>query len=242
MISELSTTLLNPSELSTTAGRLVNIARNVAATEPFIQKNIDLILQDIRMLEEVMSRDRNSEYTTQLLKKDEERDAAFIALRDYAKACTNHRVPAMNQAGEFINAIIKKYGWTLYSLGYTQESAQLALLFNDLDTPEATAALKTVGAESWYADLKAAQQTFEETFTTKMVSDAKEDYPYLREAKTKLSRHLNVLLSAMSILEELDGDGNLAAIINPMNEVINSIMTTVRARKTRTEKVENNAS
>jgi hypothetical protein len=91
-------------------------------------------------VEALMNRERSSEFTTIMLEKDRIRDEEFMAFRHYVNAYTKKRTPELKAAAQAIAKIIRKHGWTLYSLGNLQESMALDLLFQDLDKPEATTA------------------------------------------------------------------------------------------------------
>jgi len=116
------------------------------------------------------------------------------------------------------------------------ESAALKLLFNDLSTPEATAATETIGAQTWLDDLKNAQTDFEETYQTRISATPVTDFPLLRETKVKLGRDLAALLETLRILAGMDADNTFGPITTKINNVIGDIMTTVRGRKTREKK------
>jgi hypothetical protein len=180
-----------------------------------------------------MGKDKSSVYTEKMAEKDAERDAAFLALRDFAKANANRSDNRVSTAANVIINRIKKHGWTLYSLGYSDQTANLNLLFEDLDAPDAVSAMQVIGAEGWYADLKNAQAEFENTYKEKVSGEAQEDYLRLREAFTVLGRHLNVLLDTIGLLQELDETGNIDTVVQQINEVITDVMTTARARRTR---------
>jgi hypothetical protein len=186
-------------------------------------------------MEKVLARVRNNAYTQQLFMRDEGRDQAFVALRDLAKASANRALFEVSQAGVLISDLIKRYGFFLHRLGYTQESTQLQLLIKELDQPTAMAALKIIGAESWFADLKAAQASFEETYHQKVTLDAQEDVPLLRAAKAKLGRHLQLLLDCVGLLEETNEPAEISLVVEKLNQVITDDMTPARARKKRNE-------
>lgn len=236
MLHELSLVLLLPAELLTLASRLIQVCKGALMATPFIQKLLALCEQDRDEMEKVLARVRNSGYTQQLFARDEARDGAFVALRDLVKASVSRALPEVRQAGELISERIKKYGFSLHRLGYTQESTQLQLLIHDLDQSPATEALKTLGAESWYADLKTAQVSFEETYQHKVAVEAQEDFPLLREAKAKLGRHLQLLLDCVGLLEEINESPEIPLIVEKLNMVITDVMTPARARKKRNEK------
>ena len=233
MLKELSITYLSPSELLTTSERIDAIISEALSDQPFVTKISGVMKTDLDNLQESMGKDKSSVYTEKLAGKDAERDAAFLALRDFAKANANRSDNQVSSAANLIIGRIKKHGWTLYSMGYSDQTAALNLLFEDLDAPDAVSAMQVIGADSWYADLKNAQAEFENTYKEKVSSEAQEDYLRLREAFTVLGRHLNVLLDTIGLLQELCETENIDTVVEQINEVITDVMTTARARRTR---------
>lgn len=75
-------------------------------------------------------------------------------------------------------------------------------------------------------ELKHAQAAFEKTYNNKVSSEAAEDYPIIREAKNKLSKHLSILLDNVNILVELDEASIKDQTIEKLNEIITDVMTT----------------
>ena len=233
MLKELSITYLSSSELLTTSERINVIISEALSEQPFVTRISGVMKTDIGKLQESMGKDKSSVYTEKMAGNDAERDAACLALRDFAKANANRSDNQVSTAANVIINRIKKHGWTLYSLGYSDQTANLNLLFEDLDAPDAVSAMQVIGADSWYADLKNAQAEFENTYKEKVSSEAQEDYLRLREAFTVLGRHLNVLLDTIGLLQELGETGNIDTVVQQINEVITDVMTTARARRTR---------
>lgn len=236
MLNELSITLLLPPELKTTSERIVNTVNESIKNEPFIGEIVSVIETDKKQLDEALLHERINEYTKVLLGKDLNRDGAYLSLRDLARSFTHRLNPVEAQAGELIVDIIEKHGWQLHRLPYAQESAELNLLFVELDTPAATAALKTIGGESCYAELKTAQVEFEKTYDQKISVQIMENYPYISQSKRKLAQHLQTLLDCIEILVEIRGIEKYKIAVEKLNTIITETMTIARARKTRNEK------
>ena len=233
MVKDLSVSILSYSELLTTSERIDQIVSETFTEYPFMMKLSGQVKDDVKDMTGSLGKDRTSAFTEKLAEMDAGRDSAFLALRDLAKASVNRSDAQVSAAAQVIINKIKNRGQTLYALGYSDETTALNMLFNDLDAPDVTAAIQTIGAESWYADLKNAQAAFENTYNDKVSSEAQEDYLRLREAFSKLGRHLSLMLDAAGLLQELGEPENIDAVIEQINEVITDVMTTARAHKTR---------
>jgi hypothetical protein len=236
MIQQVHTTLLLPNELVTLVNRLIAIIEKALANIPFIQKVIKLVKDDLVDLEKTLTKDLSSEYTQQLLDRDNLRDSAFLGLRDFVRANTHRINLEIVKAAEMVYNIIKKHGTALYKMGYIQQSAKLKLLFNELNEPLVQQALATIQAASWYEELKSTQAEFEQMYAEKITDATKKDYPQLYDAKAKLGRDLSVLLDAISVVEKIDDEPDVTTIVHQINEVITDVMTQARARRTRATK------
>ncbi len=233
MLNELYTTFLSYEELNTVAGRISDTVGGHIADYPFLGELTGLLKTDIGNLGAALNRDRTSKFTVLIEQSDNQRDSSFIALRDYLKACSSRSVLELATAGEYLTAIVKKHGWTLYARTYTEETAALKALLTELDGTEATTAIQTLNAAPWYDDLKAAQAAFEETYNNKITAEAQADYPLLRETRSKIIRHLTALLDFIRVLGEVNTSDTYTAMVEQLNEIINDVMTVARARRTR---------
>ncbi len=208
--------------------------------ESIVQKLTTVVQADVEAVEQALGRERASSFTAQLAERDQERDDAFVALRDFAKASSSRGKSEVAKAGELIYRIFQRRGLTLYRLGYMQQSAALNLLFEDLSMPAAQNSLEVLQAVSWLDDLRTAHEAFEQTYSEKVSSEARQDYPLLRAARLRLGRHVETLLGCLEVLQrfvEQDGTeaelATLSQLTGKVNEIITEVMTVARARRTR---------
>ncbi len=232
MTKTIHTTVISYAELVSLAKRIGREVRQHCLGK-LIDKALDRIEDLIVKLEQAMGKDLSSEFTAMLDQKDQARDAAFILLRDLV-ALMSKRIsqPALAQAGQLLDAIFEERDTTLYTLGYTGQTAALELLFQDLDKPEAQQALEKLDALSWYDELKAAQLSFEETMHEKAKVDAGENPPLLKQSKTELGIELNDLIVHIRFCARLEeaGYAELAAVLD---QHITDMHSEARARRTR---------
>lgn len=130
--------------------------------------------------------------------------------------------------------VIEKAGTTLYALGYVAQSGRLEALFTELDKDNHQTAMATMGVTDIYMELKQAQQEFSEKCSNRLDADSQKNYPTLGEAKKKAVTHVNVLIEAINVLEEVN-PGTQTDLIARLNVVTTSIMSVARTRKTRSE-------
>ena len=239
---KLSSSLLLHAELTIVSRRLVDTIADALPNETTVSKLADLIRTDIAQVEAALSREAASEYTAQLAQQDQIRDDAFIALRDFAKANCNRGNAEISQAGKLIYSIFETRGLTLYSRGYTDQSAGMNLLLEDLSTDEARNALDEMGGMAWYDELQLAQDSFEQLVREKLSSESQETILPIRVSRLRLTDHIETLLGCVRAVHDFeeqaatsDGHVTLDELINSINEIILNAMAVARARRTRSE-------
>lgn len=173
-----------------------------------------------------------SEHTALLAVRDDSRDGAFVGLRDFVKAFVSSGSPEKAAAGELLVEIFRSRGWSIFSLGYSAETSQLNVLVNDLETPEAQAALTTIGATVWLDDLKTAQGEFETAYQEKVAAQAGEDYQPIRDGRRQVARYVAALLSYVDLQSDLN-PVQFGPVVDKIDEVIVDVVTVARARRTR---------
>ncbi len=153
-------------------------------------------------------------------------------MRDFVKAFVSSGSPEKAAAGELLVEIFRSRGWSIFSLGYSAETSQLNVLVNDLETPEAQAALTTIGATVWLDDLKTAQGEFETAYQEKVAAQAGEDYQPIRDGRRQVARYVAALLSYVDLQSDLN-PVQFGPVVDKIDEVIVDVVTVARARRTR---------
>ncbi|MCA9213827.1 MAG: hypothetical protein KDB27_12220 [Planctomycetales bacterium] len=213
--------------------------------ETTVSKLADLIRADIAQMEAALSRDKASEYTAQLAQRDQVRDDAFVALRDFAKANSNRSNPEISRAGMLVYSVFETRGLTLYSKGYTEQSADMNLLLEDLSTEETQDALDVMGGTTWYDELRLAQDSFEQLVRDKLSTEAQDTILPTRTSRLRLTDHIETLLGCVRAVHDVEAQATtsdvraaLDELINSVNEIIVNAMTIARARQTRSASVD----
>lgn len=238
VIDRISSHLLENNESPALAQRILDSIVGVLPGEPTIAKLKVLLESDIENVETALGRGRSSAFTARLAELDGLRDAAYVALRGYAEASTNR--PKVAEAGKLVYDIFRERGLTIHRLGYAQQTTELRILFDLLDSEEAKAAVETIGATTWLEDLKEAQEEFERVFQERAGAQSQASRPQLVPARTRLHRNLDTLLRVIECLyafaeqtKDYDTAENLSDAISIVNEHINELMSIARARRTR---------
>lgn len=167
--------------------------------------------------------------------KDNNRDARFILLRDFISGWAKiEDDKEKSSSAKLLLAIFEEIGMTLYTLGYANETAYMNALISRLEEQDAQGALAVLGAGEMFESIKIAQAEFEKLYEDKVAKEADQDYPLLRESKTRLARYLKLLLLNLNFLSEQDPD-TYKDLVEEINMVITSLNATAKARETREE-------
>lgn len=242
MLEKLRTSLLLPAELADTTTRykqtLIDLgilpgeAEPPATVEPFIQRIFTLLDDDLTQMSAVLTAVRQNQLVTELAKADAIRDDLFIGFRDLVDASKRRQKTAILEAWQLVWPVIKSAGTRLYTLGYAAQSGRMEALFEKLDQADYQTAMTTLNATTIYTELKQAQSDFITIHDQRLAEDLTKQYPTLRDAKAQMVKHLNGLLEAIDILGETTPE-TYTPVIEKMNVITNSIMSTARARRTR---------
>ena len=242
LLERFSPSLLTNTELPAVSERISDAVGRALPENTHVQQLLSVLAADIENLEAALSRRRISSFTEQISQLDEARDDAFIGLRDYAKASTRRSNQQVADAATVILEMIQERGVNLHRLGYSDQTTELNILFDNLSTTEAEQTLAQMNGTSWFEDLQTAQANFEAAMRERANVESQENPPRLGPARTRLQRRLDAVLLTVEVLHDYaqtqsDEESLKRAkdLIAEINELINSAMVIARARKSRDE-------
>ncbi len=231
-MKSLPITILTTEEIYTFSERFKELLREAGINDEFVDRMLPVILKENEDLSLVLARVASSIFTKKICNKDNKRDKAFIGLRDYINAFTHSPDEETAEAAIFLKDIIEKRGNTIHKLGNAAESAELNLLFIEMDKPEAQAALEKIVALSWYSNLKTEQVGFEEIYKEKVDTESQIDIPSTKEVRKSVSKILHVLIDYIEINAKYFAD-TYSSLADKIDELIADTVTVARARQTR---------
>lgn len=232
MINKPNASLLLPGELAYAIKSYVETVELAHLEETFIDRIINLLIQDMGVLEEAIIAMHKDKLIEEVVQADAVRDDLFIGFCDFVAAHKRLQSPAVLAAFEEIWPVIERAGTGLHALSYEDQSKKMEELFNELDRTPRQMALAALNAVSMYDEMKKSQVTFSQTYNNKLEVDSKKNYPSLREAKARAIPHVMSLLNAIEILEETSED-SYEALIDDLNDVTQELANKVKFRKIR---------
>ncbi len=237
MIKKLRTSLLLPAELTETVNAYLKSIEEAQLDNSFINRILGMLKDDLDNLNQAITAVRINKLVDDVAEADAIRDDLFIGFRDLVDAYKRRRNSALIDAYEKVWDVIARAGTRLYAHGYTEQSGKLEALFAELDKPEYQGALDMLNAHGIYNELKQAQSNFTSIYDQRLKAETEMNYPTLKEAKRKIVPHVNTLIDAIGVLDETE-PGKYTDLVENMNAITSQIVSSSRARKTRSESTE----
>ena len=228
MLQDLSVSSMISEELTTFSDQV--IAVTVPPFDAILTNRINKVKMYSAFLANAINRDKKSEFTPLLAKRDNERDNAFRSFNFAVLSAVFNNNPEINTAGKKIQEVIKRHDPSLYRLGYVAQTAEMKSLKLELDkSPEA---IEAANVKSQYDSMKDSMVAFDLVNKQKTEAESGEKAPGIGASKKQLSRYIILLFKQIQILEEDEEEG-IETLVKNYNKVINSTMALVKARKTR---------
>lgn len=205
---------------------------------PFMQ--LEEELREIIDVHQASMIGKPANFYTEILKEaDRQRESAFMALRDYIKACNRRLKIDWRGPSQHLIQVFRIYGWNLYTTDYIKQSKTIALLIHELnDGDENFRALEALNAVEWLRELEEVNQQFNillnernKSLPPKPVTKTKETRLQLRNKckEIVLAAEKEALLNPGLHCDELVENLSLAA--QSINQVVKQRMQASKKRK-----------
>lgn len=169
--------------------------------------------------------------TLQVAGADEDRDLAFRAFYTYVQAWSLRQNNEHQQAAQNIMIRLGKTDRQLPYMGYSGQSAELVLLFNEMSHVETE--LVAIGADAWLDELKATEDKFKAKQKGKLEEEVEKKALVLtKEAKEKTLAQIVALVQTLNGLE-MAGIEGISELNKRIDQVIAEIEIPARARHSR---------
>ena len=231
-MSNLAVYLLNVEECYILNQQILNILKADLPEEFSIAKVLPYLEQLDRDLSAVLAKSDTTALTAERAEKDEARDIAFTAFRDYCKAFIYGPDSVKSAAAKQLEALIRRLGWSLQDEGYTEQSAALKTLIESLETPEYADAVTAVAATDWVNNMKATSVAFEEVTERRNKLVSEDNTPLTITCKKTMSRYLKPLLIYIGLMADIEPNTYNAAHAKIL-ESVESITSVARSREAR---------
>jgi len=174
--------------------------------------------------------ERTNPFTQELVLLDDRRDKAMNGLVDCINGYCNHFDPETARVANLLKVNLNLYGVGVSRMNTQAETSTIYGIINDWESkPELSAALVKLGFTSWMAELKTANQLFEQKYIqrTQAYGAANPDTLKSKREETlaayyELRKHIeaNAVVNPSTAYEKLISELN--ALIQQYNELINA--------------------
>ena len=152
----------------------------------------------------------------EIMAADTARDKAFYALKTLLKGYKDLPLPNAADAG-VLYKVFEQYGGNIDKLNYVAETAQLKVLFNELDRSENKALFEALKFKPAYEELKTKQKAFEDLYAVQAEANAElRKLPSASSARNRLQKALNAYLNLLEAMQSLPVWDTLYLDINEM--------------------------
>ncbi len=197
---------------------------NAAALQP----QVNALQAAITPMDELFMADRNNLITEELQGLDARRDAALNGIRITAGGYAYHFDPVIKQAAHVLIAGIDKYGTGIARYNYIAETEVISSLADDFAKDAAmAAALQTLQWESWAAEMKSANEAFNQRYLDRTNDYAEKPQGSLTELRGEAAKQYEVLvahLTAHYTLTPSEAYGKLIGALNSLTDQYNRVI------------------
>lgn len=239
MIKPILYQLLSSEEFYTLCQRIIEVIENSSLEENFKTAILTRIKQHFSAFNEAIHHQKTNPLTVRSGQLDQKRDGLFIGFRTYNEAMSYHWDEEIKAAADFILEVIRRHGWSLHRKGNTAQSASLNSLFGELQKEPATTHVTKAGAGEWLSQLIQSQQEYQTISVQREELDAVEK-PTIVSTRKKVYNDLQSTLNYMDSQASFNSNVELDDTIGTINEVITSVTSSAKARRTRQESEEIN--
>lgn len=191
-----------------------------ASLQPYVQNTEDHFHQ-FRIAYE---KETSSPHLVLMARKDDARDEAFIAFRNYVEACTHRHSDNWKQAAITILQVINRYGWNAWNSSCREETIIFNQFINELKEKH-TWAISAINAADWLTELITAQQEYE-AICQKYPANHNQDTPTIKASRLPLVESIRALFEITGLLNQAVHSDGLQKLITSLNEIVSETKAT----------------
>ncbi len=180
-----------------------------------------------------------SAITKELQEIDARRDTAMTGIEMQIKSFTYYFDEDKREAANLLDSSLATYSSGISRLNYQAETSTIASIIQKWENETSlTAALTTLGLIAWVAELKAANNLFEERYIARLKDNANSPEEKTIELRKEIIQSYRTLLAHLQAHATLSTDNSYDAVIQQINQLIEQYNKLVDARGTNKEEEE----
>ena len=139
----------------------------------------------------------------EIVAADVARDKTFTALRTLLKGYKELPLPNAADAAALYK-VFEQYGTNVERMNYVAETAQMVVIFKELDKPENAARFEALKFKPAYEELKKRQNAFEDLYAVQAEANAElRKLPPATAARARLQKALTAYLNLLEAMKDL---------------------------------------
>lgn len=182
-------------------------------------------------LDEALKPLRASADTQKLNELDARRDRALVGLNAFLKSFAHFPNAAKVTAASHLKAELDKYGKSPQTLPLREETALITNVLQDFAKPENEASISELAAETWIAELKAANTDFETLYNSRTQENSAIEVGKTKAERQKTQSALSLLIKTINARMLLDGETAYKALADAMDFEIKQAKTAYKSRQ-----------
>jgi hypothetical protein len=165
---------------------------------------------------QIVDMQKSSEYTKQIAEADHLNDRLITGIRDTVNAALHHFNPDVVAAAQSIALRLKAFG-EIQTKSYEEEAAAIAILIDDLNSPEFTEKALALGLEPWLLELSESLDHFNELLRLRNTEQADKPQQRLREIRKQIEIVYRNMVNHINSAAVLDSTDSYTEFINRLN-------------------------
>lgn len=234
MITTVNYSLFPGDELLTFGMRAINAVDAKKLQLPSVVPYLNNTSVKCNAFKSALERESKNPVTKLQAAKAKVCDDTFIAFRKYSESASARRKEGWSAAAEALLTVIRKHGWSAQHLGYKAKSGVLNNIISEIRT-KYPAELALIAAGELLDELNDALVDFEATAKQAVEAAAGNNEPTVVETRPELVVALRSMFQFIGLQQIAAPGDDLTALINTLNELIVSSLSTLKASDTRAE-------
>lgn len=234
MLNQIYYSLLDHFSLFTLSQSVLDAIAPIDITPYGLQIFVDRATEKHNNFDSALKRDNVNPLTVKIHEADEERDDAFLGLKNYVQACTYRRDEGWNESAVNIQRCIERYGNKLYTFGLRQNTGALVNFLGDLKTLPLSADVTKINLTEWVNILDNCEIAFE-ALTKQRQDETITDLPTITNTRKPLINALKDLLNMINLQAKALDDATLNSLVLSLNNNIDEAMTSARMSQAQSE-------
>jgi hypothetical protein len=159
---------------------------------------------------------KSSEFTKQIADADHLNDRLITGIRETVNAALHHFNPAVVEAAQSVQLRLKAFG-DIQSKSYEEEAAAIAVLIDNLRSPEFSGKVMMLGLDPWLVELSASLDHFNDLLKQRNTEQADKPQQRFREIRKQIELVYHNMVNHINAAAVLDTSNTYTEFINRLD-------------------------